>query len=89
MKFVRSSYWGLKSSFRLLEEYNGGSEESKMFNATLVKVNGVKLATGVDFDGETGSLLKDTEDNVHHLKEEEALELIQVLAGEKKTAENE
>ena len=47
-RFVRSTYWDLTATFQ--------NAESASFDATLVSLDGRRLATGKDFDGLTGEL---------------------------------
>lgn len=54
IRFHSANYWGVKASFR---KPNAPSEPSE-FEADLVRVNGKRVATGKDFDPETGLLKK-------------------------------
>ena len=68
MAFVPASYWDLKARLE---------QEGQTFNATLTQYKGLRIATGRDFDDETGQLkssLKAGED-VLLLSEKEAREL--------------
>jgi DNA topoisomerase-1 len=48
-KFVKSEYWDLKANL---------SSEGKSFEAKLTYVDGKRIATGKDFDPDTGKLIK-------------------------------
>lgn len=63
-KFVKSEYWDLKAQLQ-----KGGSQP---FEAKLARVKGQKVASGKDFDADTGKLVKT---DVVHLHEKDAKEL--------------
>ena len=73
--FVPASFWGLKA---LLEEKN------QRFEATMTHYQGLRLATGRDFDDHTGKLKKGLKDgeNILLLGEEAAKDLARRLPGE-------
>ena len=68
-KFIRSVYFDLKSLLAKTGETNS-------FNATLVKLDGAKIASSNDFDSETGELKNN---NVILLSESQAEELVKEL----------
>jgi len=55
MRFVSASYWDLDGEFSSATTADG--EASRHFNATMVQLDGSRLATGKDF-GETGQVSK-------------------------------
>ncbi len=65
-RFIRNTYWDLNATFRTAEDAS--------FDATLVTLNGKRLATSKDFDGTTGELKppKASSSEVVVLTEEEA-----------------
>ncbi|MBD65512.1 MAG: DNA topoisomerase I [Halobacteriovoraceae bacterium] len=62
-KFVKSEYWDLKASLQA---------DKKDFEAKLTYVSGKRVASGKDFDPDTGKL---TKKDIAHLNEKEAKEL--------------
>lgn len=71
MRHVSTEYWDARANLCV----EGGASINGCFNATLVGINGMKVASGKDFDGETGKLVsglkaKDVSDIVVHLREE-------------------
>jgi DNA topoisomerase-1 len=68
MSFVSASYWDLKANLCL---------DKECFEAKLEEVDGLRVATGKDFSGETGQLKKPKQTLL--LNEEEAIELVKKL----------
>ena len=71
MRHISTEYWDARANLCV----EGGASINGCFNATLVGINGMKVASGKDFDGETGKLVsglkaKDVSDIVVHLREE-------------------
>jgi DNA topoisomerase I len=56
MAFVSATYWDLLGSFA--KQDGGGSDIASKFDAVLVSVDGKRLASGRDFDPDTGKLRK-------------------------------
>ncbi len=74
LRFVRSSYWGL----------NVQAEKDKaQFQARLIGTDSKKVATGKDFDGETGKLLDNKKSEVIHLDETKAKAILKSIEGKK------
>jgi DNA topoisomerase-1 len=69
-RFVKSSYWDLAGAFR--------TKDGTSFEATLVSLEGKRLATGKDFDSETGKL-RDGQKDVLLVTEERARRLLEEL----------
>ena len=67
-KFVKSTYWDLKAEVE---------KSSKTFDAKLSSVSGSRIASGKDFDADTGKLSKE---GVKHIQEKEAKELAERLS---------
>ena len=79
-------YWDARAVLGAGAEGGGGGAsgtEEGGFNVTLVAVDGVRVASGRDFDGETGQLVKDLQEgqDVVHLTEETARALFADAAG--------
>jgi DNA topoisomerase I len=55
MRFKAAQYWDLTATFKATE----GDGEGKAFQATLVSLDGQRLAGGKDFDPDTGKLKRD------------------------------
>lgn len=55
MRFVRAEYWDLSATFTP----TGGEGEGKDFDARLVSLGGKRVASGKDFDPDTGRLRRD------------------------------
>lgn len=70
LRFVKSQYWGVTGML----DKSGTSFESK-----LQTYQGKRLATGKDFDSETGKLLKDKQDNTLWLDSKLANEITSKL----------
>lgn len=61
LKFKSSQYWGV----------TGSCEQSKVqFQTRLLSSKGQRIATGKDFDGDTGQLFADKKDMLHLLQDE-------------------
>ncbi len=71
--FRQGSYWDLKAQLAADAGGGKGKKGSNEFEAKLVTVNGVKVATGADFDESTGQIIAGR--NVVLLNEAEALAL--------------
>ena len=69
-RFVKSAYWDLKAEVV--------KEKGSPFEAKLSSVGGQRIASGKDFDSETGELVKK---DVKHIQEKEARELADKLKG--------
>lgn len=72
LRFKKTAYWSLAG----LNEKDGIQFESRSF-----LLNGKRVATGKDFDSETGELLKDRKGSSVHLLEADAKEWISKLKG--------
>lgn len=68
MRFVSAEYWDLVAEFE--------TQAKEKFEARLVELDGKRLATGKDFDPDTGKLKRD---KVHHLEAKAASELVAKL----------
>ena len=75
MRFKAADYWDVEGAFATREPAAGGDPAT--FTATLVSVDGDRVATGRDFDPETGR----TRGDVIHLDEPGARGLAARLAG--------
>ena len=53
IRFVKSNYWGIETD---------NEKDSIKFGSRLISVDGKRIATGKDFDAETGKLLSDKKD---------------------------
>jgi DNA topoisomerase-1 len=73
LRFKKSQYWSLQAK----NEFGGIK-----FLSRAVSLAGQRVATGKDFDSETGELLKDKSGFIH-LKGEDAHTWVEKLAGEK------
>ncbi len=72
LKFKKSQYWGVAAK----------NEKDKVaFESKLLSWKNKRVATGRDFDGVTGELLSDKKDQVVHLKEKTAEELLKGIQG--------
>jgi DNA topoisomerase-1 len=69
MRFKTANFWDLKAQFETISK----QQNVESFEAELTHVSGKRVATGKDFDANTG-LLKDNDDIVH-LKNEDAIKL--------------
>jgi DNA topoisomerase-1 len=76
MRFREASYWDLEGTFGAVAEQVDGAPRTMA--ATLVTVDGRRLATGKDFEQETGDLKAGSE--VLRLDEAAALSLVERLA---------
>ncbi|MCB0413260.1 MAG: type I DNA topoisomerase [Bdellovibrionales bacterium] len=63
ISFVKAQYWSLKGE---------NEKEGKGFESRMVSYKGDKIASGKDFDPDTGELFSDKKQGVLHLKEEKA-----------------
>ncbi|MBD2328484.1 type I DNA topoisomerase [Alkalinema sp. FACHB-956] len=80
--FKQGSYWDLKALLAIAEDQTKGSKRKKgngEFEAKLITLGGKKLATGADFDENTGQIAKGKK--VVLLNEEEARALQARLTG--------
>ena len=75
MRFVAANYWGMKGAFQAGEQ---------PFEASLISIDNKRLATGKDFDPDTG-VLKEGKTPLVHLREKEARELLTRLQGKDAT----
>ncbi|MCB0393365.1 MAG: type I DNA topoisomerase [Bdellovibrionales bacterium] len=73
MEFVKSSYWGI------LAELEKGKAP---FESRLHFVDGKRVATGKDFDSNTGALYKDKKD-ILHLDEKQAKKIVEEIKTKK------
>ncbi len=69
--FITSEYWDLKALF--------ATADQQTFEATLIELDGRRLATGKDFDSTDGTLQADP-DRVELLREADAIDLAERLA---------
>lgn len=74
LRFKKSQYWSLQA-----KNEQGGIK----FDSRAVVLDGMRVATGKDFDSETGQLLKDKKSQFVHLKGDEAKKWAEKLSGEK------
>ena len=82
IRFKTANFWDLKGLFSTI----ASKEKSESFDAELTHVDGKRVATGKDFDPDTGQLK--TADAVTHLKEEDAAKLRErLLAGTPKVSQ--
>ena len=84
IRFVATDWWDVIGTFTKRADDRG---EAQTFDATLVSVGGQKLATGKDFDPDTGKLVDNSKDRLH-LTAETAEALVQRLAGTDATVES-
>ncbi|MCO4755686.1 MAG: type I DNA topoisomerase [Bacteriovoracaceae bacterium] len=68
-KFVKSSYWDLKAEV--------AKSDARAFEAKLSTVDGMRVASGKDFDSDTGKLARQ---DVKHIQMDEAKALAEKLA---------
>ena len=94
MRHVSSEYWDARANL-CVEGSAGASSAANgadggtvngingCFNATLVAIDGVRVASGKDFDGEAGELVSGVKDgtDVFHLGEEKARQLFDANSG--------
>jgi len=73
MRFRSAEFWDLSAVFR--------TRAGEDFTARLVAVGGERLATGRDFDPETGALRAESSGRVLHLNADEARALVATLRG--------
>lgn len=66
IRFVKASYWDMKGELL--------AKDGKAFETRLTHVNGKRIASGKDFDSETGKLLKDKKVSILSEKEARSLE---------------
>ena len=66
LRFVPATYWGINAELQSADDT--GEAAGKQFPARLATLDGKRLASGKDFDPDTGKLLRD--DLVHLLGEE-------------------
>ncbi|MEM7200390.1 MAG: type I DNA topoisomerase [Planctomycetota bacterium] len=74
MRFHTAEYWDLDGTFQ--------GEGSEPFNAGLVALGGQRVATGRDFDPDTGQLKKSDGEAPIQLTEQQAKELTERLTGQ-------
>jgi DNA topoisomerase I len=76
MAFRAAEYWDLEGEFAV-----GGADKSGRFPATLVELDGSKVASGRDFDPATGQVAADARggDPVVHLQQPDAEALVERL----------
>lgn len=67
IRFKKAKYWGITGSLE---------KDSIGFESKLISYQGKKVATGKDFDSETGELLASKKETTIHLKEEKAEEIV-------------
>jgi DNA topoisomerase-1 len=79
MRFVVADYWDIEGIFDTGREAT--PTEPANFAATLVSVDGQRLATGRDFEPETGEVRSGARHDVLHLSEARARELAAGLDG--------
>ncbi len=72
IRFKRSKYWAVTSK---------NEKESIDFESRLHSYEGLRVATGRDFDGQTGALLADRVGQVQHLLEANAKKVVESLNG--------
>jgi DNA topoisomerase-1 len=73
LAFHQGSYWDLKATLEAVGEKEKGREGENTFEAKLIALAGVKVATGSDFDPATGQIIAGR--NVRLLNEAEAVAL--------------
>lgn len=73
LRFKKTQYWSLQA-----KNEHGGVK----FLSRAVQLGGLKVATGKDFDSETGQLLKEKKSQFVHLKGEAAQDWAKKLSGE-------
>ncbi len=76
MRFRQAEYWDVEGAFQAAEQDDPTAPRA--LGATLVAVDGTRLATGRDFDADTGRL---TREGALHLDEASAWSLAERLAG--------
>ncbi len=76
MRFRQAEYWDVEGAFQAAEQDDPTAPRA--LGATLVAVDGTRLATGRDFDADTGRL---TREGALHLDEASARSLAERLAG--------
>jgi DNA topoisomerase I len=81
MRFTAADYWGLEGTFDVLDGKDADAGEPARLNATLVTVDDRRVATGRDFDPDTGTVTSD----VVHLDEAGARGLAARLDGARVT----
>ncbi|HEY9907998.1 MAG TPA: type I DNA topoisomerase, partial [Thermosynechococcaceae cyanobacterium] len=85
--FHQGSYWDLKATLEAAEPQNSKSSKARSsFEARLVSLSGVKVATGSDFDEATGQITAGR--NVVLLNEEQAFALVDRLGSSTWTVSN-
>ncbi|WP_448614412.1 type I DNA topoisomerase [Modestobacter sp. URMC 112] len=77
MRFTAAGYWGLEGTFDVVEKKDADAGEPTRLNATLVTLDDRRVATGRDFDPDTGTVTSD----VVHLDEAGARGLAARLEG--------
>jgi len=75
MRFTEASYWDIEGVFQAKEQDDPTAP--RRLTATLVQLDGKRLATGRDFDADSGRL---TRDDVVHVDEASARSLVERLA---------
>jgi len=81
IKFRRAIFWDLKATFKKLSVTGADAIKTDSFEAELTHVNDKRVASGKDFDPETGKL--SGKSDVTHLEEKAAKELSKKLQNEK------
>jgi len=76
MRFRQAEYWDVEGAFQAAEQDDPAAPRA--LGATLVAVDGTRLATGRDFDADTGRL---TREGALHLDEASARSLAERLTG--------
>lgn len=74
LRFKKSEYWGLSATCE---------KEQKNFEARLLSYEKQRVATGKDFDSETGKLLVEKTDQVLHLNEKKVENIVSEIQGQK------
>ena len=78
MKFREAEYWDIDGTF---EVQRAGGDDPRQFNATLVGLDGDRVATGRDFEPETGQVKPEARGDVIRLDESGARGLAARLDG--------
>lgn len=87
MKFRAVEYWDTKAEFQINENESDedicdeSNEENNILSATLVEVNGQRVATGKDFDGEGNMIVSKDRGNVVHFTCEKMNDLLARFIG--------
>ena len=73
IRFKKTKYWAVAGK---------NSKEEVEFESRLHTFDGLRIATGRDFDGETGEVLADKKDQVRHLLEADSKKIVASLKGQ-------